>query len=103
MWRRAAQATNFSTLRVHVRPARSIFSKALNFCRLRFPGGPPLPFAPPCNRQRPFDVAGDPAGFPLLVPVPPPGRLKLRGLLFMRAAPPSVAISIALLHLRTLM
>jgi hypothetical protein len=25
---------------------------------LRLPEGPPLPFAPPCNRQRPFFVAG---------------------------------------------
>jgi hypothetical protein len=25
--------THFSTLRIHVRPARSIFSNALNFCR----------------------------------------------------------------------
>ena len=30
---RAAQTTHFSTLRVHVRPARSILSNALNFCR----------------------------------------------------------------------
>ena len=28
-------------------------------------GTPPLPFAPPCNRQRPFFVAGDRQGFPL--------------------------------------
>src|SRR6516165_10583049 len=54
--------THFSTLRVHARPARSIFSNALNFCRsaiaalvrspcqycpFRLPGGPPLPLAPP--------------------------------------------------------
>jgi hypothetical protein len=30
------------------------------------PGGPPLPLAPPCNRQRPGFVAGDRQGFPLL-------------------------------------
>jgi hypothetical protein len=51
--------------RIHISPARSIFSKALNFCRsaiaalvrsplrycpFRSPGGPPLPLAPPCNR-----------------------------------------------------
>jgi len=50
-------------LSVHVRPARSIFSNALNFCcsaiavlvrspcrycPFRLPGGPPLPLAPPC-------------------------------------------------------
>jgi hypothetical protein len=73
------------TKRVHVKPARSIFSNALNFCRsaiaalvrspwrywpFRSPGGPPLPFAPPCNRQRPFFVAGDRQGFPLLVRAP---------------------------------
>src|SRR5262249_60822060 len=67
MWRRAAQTTHFSTLGIHVRPARSIFSIALNFCcfaiaafvrspcrycPFRLPGGPPLPLAPPCNRQR---------------------------------------------------
>src|SRR5215813_11582506 len=49
-------------MRVHVRPARSIFSNALNFCcsaiaalgrlscrycPLRLQGGPPLPLAPP--------------------------------------------------------
>jgi len=28
----------------------------------RSPGGPPLPLAPPCNRQRPFFVAGDRQG-----------------------------------------
>src|SRR5262245_51116286 len=27
--------------------------------------GRPLPLAPPCNRQRPFVVAGDRQGFPL--------------------------------------
>jgi hypothetical protein len=83
--RGAAEATPFSTLRIHVRPARSIFSSALNFrcsaiaalvrspcryCPLRSPGGPPLPLAPPCNRQRPFFVAGDRQGFPLLVRAP---------------------------------
>jgi hypothetical protein len=31
--RRDAQTTHFSTLRVHVRPARSILSNALNLCR----------------------------------------------------------------------
>src|SRR5262252_5375192 len=76
--------THFSTL-VQVRPARSILSNALNFCRsaiaalvrspwrycpFRLPGGPPLPLAPPCNRQRPFFVAGDRQGFPLLVRAP---------------------------------
>jgi hypothetical protein len=70
---------------VHVRPARSIFSSALNFrrsaiaalvsspwgyCPFRSPGGPPLPLASPCNRQRPFFVAGDRHGFPLLVRAP---------------------------------
>src|SRR5262245_41041474 len=30
---RDAQTTHFSTLRVHVRPARSILSNALNLCR----------------------------------------------------------------------
>src|SRR5262249_26095882 len=53
----------------YVRPARSIFSNALNFrcsaiaalvwsprryCPLRSLGGPPLPLGPPCNRHRPF-------------------------------------------------
>jgi hypothetical protein len=28
---------------------------------------PPLPLAPPCNRQRPFFVAGDRQGFPLIM------------------------------------
>ena len=74
-----------SILRIHARPARRIFSNALNFCRsaiavlvrspcrycpFRSPGGPPLPLAPPCNRQRPFFVAGDRQGFPLLVRAP---------------------------------
>jgi hypothetical protein len=31
------------------------------------PEGAPLPFAPPCNRRRPFSVAGDRQGLPLLV------------------------------------
>ena len=35
-------------------------------CPFRLPGGPPLPLAPPCNRQRPGFVAGDRQGFPLL-------------------------------------
>jgi hypothetical protein len=58
--RKAAQPTH-STLRVQRRPARSIFSNALNFCRsaiaalvrspwrycpFRAPGGAPLPLAP---------------------------------------------------------
>jgi hypothetical protein len=30
---RARLLTHFSTLRIYVRPARSIFSNALNFCR----------------------------------------------------------------------
>ncbi len=66
---------------LHLRPERN----ALNFCRsaiaalvrspwrycpFRLPGGPPLPLAPPCNRQRPFVVAGDRQGFPLLVRAP---------------------------------
>ena len=45
--------------KVYVRPAQSIFNNAPNFCRsaiavaiLPMPGGPPLPLAPPCNRQR---------------------------------------------------
>jgi hypothetical protein len=61
-----AQTMHFPTLRIHVRPARSIFSNAPNFCRsaiaalvrspwrycpFRLPVGPPLPLAPPCNRQ----------------------------------------------------
>jgi hypothetical protein len=37
---------------------------------VRSPQGPPLPLAPPCNRQRPFFVAGDRQGFPLLVRAP---------------------------------
>src|SRR5262245_31247496 len=60
---------HFSALGVYVRPARSILSNALNFCRFAIaalvrspcrycpfhsPGGAPLPLAPPCNRQRPF-------------------------------------------------
>src|SRR5262249_52981445 len=68
--------------KVHVRPARGILSKALNLrcselaslvrwpcrsCPFRPPGGPALPLALPCNRQRPFFVAGDRQGFPLLV------------------------------------
>jgi hypothetical protein len=71
--------------KVHVRPARSIFSNALNFCRsaiapfvrspwrycpFHLPGGAPLPLAPPCNRQRPFFVTGDRQGLPLLVCAP---------------------------------
>jgi hypothetical protein len=79
----ACAGTRF--LCIYVRPARSIFSNALNFCRsaiaalvrspwrycpLRSPGGPPLPLAPPCNRQRPFFVAGDRQGFPLFVRAP---------------------------------
>src|SRR2546426_11392442 len=80
------RCTNHALL-VHVRPARSIFSNALNFCRsaiaalvrspcrycpFRSPGGAPLPLAPPCNRQRPFFVAGDRQGLPLLVRALPP-------------------------------
>ena len=68
-----------------IRPARSIFSNALNFCcsaiaalvrspsrycPFRLPGGPPLPLAPPCNRQRRFFVAGDRQGCPLFVCAP---------------------------------
>jgi len=59
-----------------IRLAQTIFSNALNFrCSaiaafVRSPGGPPLPLAPPCNRQRPFFVAGDRQGFPLLVRAP---------------------------------
>src|SRR5262249_38604213 len=34
MLRRAAQTTHFSTLGVHVRPARRILSNALNFCEM---------------------------------------------------------------------
>jgi len=70
---------------LYVRPARNIFSNALNFfcsaiaalvrspwryCPFRLPGGPPLPLAPPCSRQRPFFVAGDRQGLPLLVRAP---------------------------------
>jgi hypothetical protein len=63
---------------IHVRPARSIFSNALNLCRSACGLGPlavtilPVPLAgraaatatvaPPCNRQRPFFVAGDRQG-----------------------------------------
>jgi hypothetical protein len=62
------------TTRDYVRPARSIFSNAPNlrcsalaalvrspwqYCPFRLPVGPPLPLAPPCNRQRPFFVAGE--------------------------------------------
>jgi hypothetical protein len=32
------------------------------YCPFRLPGGPPLPLAPPCNRHRPFFVAGDRQG-----------------------------------------
>jgi len=54
-------------LRIHVRPALSILSNALNlrcsaiaalvrspwrYCPLRSPGGLPLPFAPPCSHRR---------------------------------------------------
>ena len=62
----------------HISPARSIFSNALNFCRSARGLGPlavtilPVPLAgraaatatvaPPCNRQRPFFVAGDRQG-----------------------------------------
>ena len=35
------------------------FEGKIVFADLRSPGGPPLPLAPPCNRQRPFFVAGD--------------------------------------------
>src|ERR1700681_3716860 len=53
----------------HISQARRTFSSVLNFCRsaiaalvrssrrycpFRSPGGPPLPLAPPCNRQRFF-------------------------------------------------
>src|SRR5262249_55575976 len=37
---------------------------------LRSPEGAPLPLAPPCNRQRPFFVAGNRQGLPLLVRAP---------------------------------
>ena len=33
-------------------------------CPFRSPGGPPLPLAPPCNRQRAFFVAVTRQGFP---------------------------------------
>jgi hypothetical protein len=71
--------------RIHVRPARSIFSNALNFCRsataallrspwryfpLRLPNGAPLPGAPPWKRHRPFIVAGARQGSPLLLRAP---------------------------------
>jgi hypothetical protein len=32
-FRKVNLLAHFSTLRIHVRPARSIFSNALNFCR----------------------------------------------------------------------
>jgi hypothetical protein len=59
------------------------FPYALNFCRsaiaalvrspcpywpLPSPEGAPLPLAPPCNRQRPFFVAGDRQGLGKLTP-----------------------------------
>src|SRR5262249_46974283 len=66
--------------RIDLRPGGSFFGNALNFCRsaiaalvrspcrycpFRSPGGPPLPLAPSCNRQRPFFVAatGRPSRF----------------------------------------
>src|SRR5262249_60444105 len=67
-----------------------MFSNALNFrCSaiaalvrspwrywpFRLPGGPPLPLAPPCNRRRPFFVAGDRQALPLLVWAPHCRRL----------------------------
>src|SRR5262249_53466337 len=88
MWKEGCTNYALPDLSVHVRPARSILRSALNFrcyaiaalvpspCRywpLRSPGGPPLPFAPPFNRQRPFFVAGDRQGFPLLVRAPAVG------------------------------
>jgi hypothetical protein len=83
---------------LHGRPALSIFSNALNFCRseiaafvrspwrycpFRSPEGAPLPFEPPCKRQRPFFVAGDRQGLAHLRDdsraVPPPIGHYLRG------------------------
>ena len=60
------------------KPARSIFSVrrtqalrnsslgpfAMAVLTIPLPGGPPLPLAPPCNRQRFSFVAGDRRGFP---------------------------------------
>src|SRR5262249_15419454 len=40
------------------------------YCPLRLPEGAPLPLAPPCNRQRPFFVAGERQDLPLLVRAP---------------------------------
>jgi hypothetical protein len=83
--RAEASALDEGKPRIHVSPARSILSNALNFrrsasaalvrspsryCPFRLPEGAPLPIAPPCNRQRPFFVAGDRQGFPLLVRAP---------------------------------
>src|SRR5262245_43857819 len=67
--------------RIHLRPARSIFSNALNFApqsplsSSRHDGiahsacqeGRRYPLRRRCNRQRPFFVAGDRQSFPLLV------------------------------------
>src|SRR5262249_33950625 len=82
--------------RIHLQPGRDILSNALNFCRsaiaalvrspcrycpFRSPGGPPVPLAPPYNRQRPFFVAGDRQAFPLLVRAPVSGTLRALRLL----------------------
>src|SRR2546430_15365383 len=51
-------------------------------CPFRSPGGPPLPLAPPCNRQRPFFRRRRPARLPALGPRSAlTGFLKLRRLL----------------------
>ena len=49
---------------------RALGPLAVAVCPFRSPGGPALPLAPPCNRQRPFFVAVDRHGFPLLVRAP---------------------------------
>ena len=49
---------------------RGLGPVAVTVCPFRLPGGPPLPLAPPCNRQRPFFVAGDRQGCPLFVRAP---------------------------------
>jgi hypothetical protein len=47
-------------------PAIAAFVLSMWYCPFRQAGGPPLPLVPPCNRQRPFFVAGDRQDFRLL-------------------------------------
>src|SRR5215475_2372022 len=55
------QCTEFLLLR-----NRDLRPLAMTVLPIAPPRGPPLPLAPPCNRQRPFFVAGDRQDFRLL-------------------------------------